>query len=148
MVHLELEMGAHSGERVAPSLAVEQKRRIRIAMISISAIAVALACTVLVLHSSSSSPAPVAGGCPTSACGPACVPWAVQRDSQAVAELWRCWVVLQRLQARQHGRKRRLPSGAAILSAQRGLPGICRRERVRAAAAAAAGRQSTAREMR
>jgi hypothetical protein len=57
-----LEMGSPSSERVAPSLAVEQKRRIRIAMITISAIAVALACTVLVLHSSSGSPAPVAEG--------------------------------------------------------------------------------------
>jgi hypothetical protein len=67
-----LEMGSPSSERVAPSLAVEQKRRIRIAMITISAIAVALACTVLVLHSSSGSPAPVAGGCPSEiwrACG-------------------------------------------------------------------------------
>jgi hypothetical protein len=54
-----LEMGAGSGERVAPSLALEQKRRIRIAMISISAIAVALACTVLVLESSSPAAAPV-----------------------------------------------------------------------------------------
>jgi len=56
-----LEMGTHSSERVVPSLAVEQKRRIRIAMISISAIAVALACTVLVLESSSTAPAPVSG---------------------------------------------------------------------------------------
>jgi hypothetical protein len=58
-----LEMGAGSGERVVPSLAVEQKRRIRIAMISISAIAVALACTVLVLESSTPN-APVAGELP------------------------------------------------------------------------------------
>lgn len=56
-----LEMGTRSSERVSPSLAVEQKRRIRLAMISISAIAVALACTVLVLESSSSTPAPVSG---------------------------------------------------------------------------------------
>ena len=58
-----LEMGAHSSDRVVPSLAVEQKRRIRVAMIAISAVAVALACTVLILHSSSSSPAPVTGAC-------------------------------------------------------------------------------------
>jgi len=72
-----LEMGSPSSERVAPSLAVEQKRRIRIAMITISAIAVALACTVLVLHSSSGSPAPVAGGCPLERLR-ACVRLAVQ----------------------------------------------------------------------
>ncbi len=100
-----LEMGAHS-ERVAPSLAVEQKRRIRIAMISISAIAVALACTVLVLHSSSSAPAPVAGGCPPSACGPACVPWTVRCDRHAAAELRRRRVALPRPQTRRHGRER------------------------------------------
>ena len=53
-----LEAGA--AERVAPSLASEQKRRIRVAMIAISAVAVALACTVVVL-SSKTDPAPVAG---------------------------------------------------------------------------------------
>ena len=55
-----LEAGA--AERVAPSLASEQKRRIRVAMIAISAVAVALACTVVVL-SSKTDPAPVAGAC-------------------------------------------------------------------------------------
>merc|ERR1712196_109485 len=54
-----LEAGA--AERVAPSLASEQKRRIRVAMIAISAVAVALACTVVVL-SSKTDPAPVAEG--------------------------------------------------------------------------------------
>lgn len=57
-----MEMGSHSSEHVAPSMAMEQKRRIRIAMISISAVAVALACTILILETSTNAPAPVSEG--------------------------------------------------------------------------------------
>lgn len=56
-----LEMGSQSSERVAPSMAMEQKRRIRIAMLAISAVSVAIACTILILETSTNEPAPVSG---------------------------------------------------------------------------------------